>query len=79
MESKYRLVNSGGQCGIYRVGGGYVVDPNDTLMFNDEVRRVLECLTTGCKYVYVRYKGIKSRVLTKIVPPEWTLAGEEEF
>ena len=37
----YRLVEiEHGRLGIYRDGGGYIVDPSNTLLFNDEVEAI---------------------------------------
>lgn len=39
----YRLVEiNHGRLGIYSEGGDYIVDPADTLLFNDEVLKIYE-------------------------------------
>jgi hypothetical protein len=39
----YRLIEiEHGRLGIYREGGGYIVDPSDTLFFSDEVLKIYE-------------------------------------
>jgi len=46
MEQKngYWLVYSNSQAGIYKEGGGFIVDPDNTLLFNFEVRRIFDAL-----------------------------------
>lgn len=45
--SKYLLTNNCHKLGIYRFGGGYIIDPSTTLMFNDEVENTYNNLTQG--------------------------------
>jgi hypothetical protein len=44
LQNKYRLVNDCGRFGIYSLGYGYIVDPTDTLLFNDEVMEIFKNL-----------------------------------
>jgi hypothetical protein len=43
----YRLVETSNGLGIYREGGGYIINPNDNLYFQYEIRaiyrRLIKC------------------------------------
>ena len=49
MEQKngYWFVYSNNQAGIYKEKTGFIVDPDNTLLFNYEVRRIFDGLA-GC-------------------------------
>ncbi len=45
VNKPYRIVEiEHGVLGIYREGGGFIVDPSNTLLFNDEVLAIYERL-----------------------------------